>query len=75
MSPEIIVTDEVFGADEINAIADICRAGVKVFATVHAKNASELAKHPLYSGLLPHFLHIVTLSRTPKVGTVTEIIC
>ena len=73
MSPEIVVTDEVFGREEIEAIGDISRAGVKVFATVHAKSLENLKENADYSRLLPHFERIVTLSRHPKPGTVLQI--
>ncbi|MCQ2603007.1 MAG: hypothetical protein MJ193_03655 [Clostridia bacterium] len=71
MSPEIIATDEVFSSNEIDAVADIMRSGVKVFATVHGNGIQTLENDKEYSRLIKLFDVIVTLK---PVGEIVEII-
>ena len=42
MSPDVIVTDEIGGADDAEAIADAARCGAAVIASAHASSAREL---------------------------------
>ena len=72
MAPEIIVTDEVFGSAEVAAIEDITRAGVTVFATVHASSIDRLKRSGVYKALPPLFRYFFVLSKTPHPGTVTD---
>jgi stage III sporulation protein AA len=72
MSPEIIVTDEIFGEKEIEAVADIARAGVLVFASVHAKYIAARRGNKLYKELLDMFRYVFLLDKTPRPGTVVS---
>lgn len=65
MSPEIIVTDEVFRDEEIAALCDVVRSGVSVLASVHAKDLNELQKSPRFAPLLSAFRCFVVLGNNP----------
>lgn len=71
MNPEVIVTDEIFRADEINAIRDILRSGVKIIASVHGEGVESLCKASEYESLLKAFDVAVVLEKNP-VGHVRE---
>lgn len=42
MNPDVIVTDELFGKEDVKAISDVVRCGVSVFASLHGE--SELSQ-------------------------------
>lgn len=44
MSPDIIITDEIGGEGDSNALAEAARCGVAVIASVHASSFEELIK-------------------------------
>lgn len=71
MSPDIIATDEVFSSAEIDAIEDVLRCGVRVFATVHGKDVKTLENDAIYARLVRLFDIVVTLE---PVGRIVEII-
>lgn len=73
MSPDVIATDEVFSACEIDAIEDILRSGVKVFATVHGKDVKSLEKDKIYGRLLSLFDIAVTLEPVGKIVDVKSL--
>lgn len=70
LSPEIIVTDEIFGGAEVQAIKDVVRAGVKVFASVHGNNLDGLKQNEDFSSLLDCFQVYVTLAPVGRVVSV-----
>ncbi len=72
LNPQIIVTDELFKNEEIEAICDIVRSGVKVFATLHGKNVESIKSNIAFKALFDIFEFAVTLSSEPKIGTITE---
>lgn len=71
MSPELIVTDEIFKRGEIEAVKDIVRAGVRVFASVHASGADDLTGD--FKLLKETFDCHVVLSDKPSVGHIEKI--
>ena len=73
MSPEVIATDELGGPEDSAAVEKIMHAGVKIIATVHSQNRTELARRQDAKALLEHFECFITLSRKNGVGTVEEI--
>lgn len=75
MSPDIIVTDEIFGINEVQAILDILRCGVSVFASMHADSLEAVQKNTTYRELIDSFSNFVVLSKYPNPGTVKEVIC
>lgn len=70
MNPDIIVTDELFGISEVDAILDAMRCGVKVFASLHANKIDDVEKGD-YKSLLDAFECVVTLGKNP-IGKVVE---
>ena len=47
--------------------------GIKVFATVHAKNKDELGRRKAVSSILDIAEQIITLTDRPKAGTIENI--
>ena len=72
MRPDVIATDEIFGKEEIDCLNDICRSGVKVVATVHAKDALSLLKDKTYGALGGIFRYFVELGELGKVVNITD---
>ncbi len=73
MSPEIIVTDEIFRREEADAVADIARSGVRVFASVHGRSFAQIASSATFSALVKCFDVAVTLMPTGKIVEVTNV--
>lgn len=72
MSPEIIVTDELFREKEVEAICDVVRSGVGVLASVHAENIQALKNSAVFNPLLNIFDCFVVLGKNP-IGTIKAI--
>lgn len=72
MNPDVIVTDEIFRAAEVDAVCDIVRSGVKVFASVHANSIAAIKESRVFAPLTDVFEYAVVLSKTPKIGSVVE---
>lgn len=72
MRPDIVATDEIFGKDEIDCLADICRSGVKVVATVHAKDTAGMLKDKTYGVLAGMFRYFVELEELGKVTAIID---
>lgn len=70
MNPDIIVTDELFGSEEVSAILDVIRCGAKVFASLHANKISDVERGE-YASLLKAFDCVIALGKNP-IGTVVE---
>ncbi|MDD4839799.1 MAG: hypothetical protein PHE93_03915 [Clostridia bacterium] len=73
MSPELIVTDELFREAEVRAVLDIVRSGVGVLASVHARDIEALKKSVVFAPLLEVFDCYVVLGKNP-VGTIKQIL-
>ncbi|MEG1613296.1 MAG: ATPase, T2SS/T4P/T4SS family [Clostridia bacterium] len=73
MNPDVIISDEVFKKEEIDAVIDACRAGVKVGLSVHAESDIAL-KSTVFSPLLDIMQVIIVLSKQVKAGTVVKVI-
>lgn len=69
MSPEVIVTDEIFGDEETQAVCDATRAGVSVVASLHGEDVGSVAKSRIFAPLFERFELAVSLSLNP-VGSV-----
>jgi stage III sporulation protein AA len=52
MSPELIVTDEIGGAEDAEAVSEAKRCGVAVIASIHAGSAEELSMRASVSELI-----------------------
>lgn len=73
MRPDVIATDEIFGEKEIDCIADCVRCGVKVLATVHSDDLSNLKNSALYSRLLQHIRYVVTIIGIGNIDKVVDL--
>lgn len=73
MRPDVIATDEIFGEKEIDCIADCVRCGVKVIATVHSDDLSNLKKSALYSKLLQHIRYVVSIIGIGNIDRVIDL--
>jgi len=65
MSPQWIAVDEITSAEDVGIMDQIAYCGVKLIATAHALDASELKKRPLYIELMKReiFQTFVVLSK------------
>ncbi|MDE6614537.1 MAG: Flp pilus assembly complex ATPase component TadA, partial [Clostridia bacterium] len=73
MRPDIIATDEIFGAKEIDCIADCVRCGVKVIATVHSDDLANLNRSELYSKLLQNIRYVVSIIGIGNIDKVVDL--
>lgn len=73
MNPDMIVTDEVYGENEIDAVLDAMRAGVKIAASVHAENLADL-EGTIYKRLSDRAEVIAVLQKIRRVGEIKEVI-
>ena len=75
MNPELIATDEIGGAADIQIIEDIINAGVGFIATAHAFDLNEALQRPGLRAILEANLveRIVVLSNRMGVGTIESI--
>lgn len=76
MSPSIIAVDELGSPDDVGALEEAVRCGVKILATAHADSLEEALKRPSLSKLFARrtFKRVVILSRSKGPGTVEEVI-
>ena len=72
LNPEIIVTDEIFKREEVDAVCDIVRSGVKVFASLHGDSLDVIAEDENFKKLFEVFEYAVLLSKKDRVGTIVE---
>lgn len=73
LNPEIIVFDELFLNNDIDAVVDAVRSGVKVIASVHAPNQDALESNKRFAPLLHCFDILVTLAGEGDVGRIESI--
>jgi stage III sporulation protein AA len=75
LSPDIIICDEIGSAEDASAIAQSLNAGVRIIASIHAKNQGELLNRPQARKILSSgaFEKIVFLSDSSSPGTVLNI--
>lgn len=52
MSPQVIAVDEIAVPEDVRALLMAAGCGARLLATVHAPSVEELARRPLYRGLL-----------------------
>lgn len=74
MSPEVIVTDEIGGEQDIEAVTKIINCGAKIITTIHGFNVEQVSRRSDLCNLLEFFDLFITLSSKNGVGTVTEIL-
>lgn len=73
MSPDIIVTDEIYGEREMDNLYEANRCGIKICATIHAGGMEDLERKTYYSKIINCFKKFIVLSKVPCVGTISKI--
>lgn len=75
MNPDIIVCDEIGAGEDFDALENAMNCGVKVIATVHAKNIDELKNKQNFNRLIEkkYFQRYIILSKENGVGTITGV--
>lgn len=71
MNPDVIVTDELFSQEEVSAICDVVRCGVKVFASLHGDSVEKTLENERFSPLKKAFDFAVSLAKDP-IGRIVE---
>lgn len=75
MNPDVIITDEIDLNKDMEAILSAINCGVKVVATIHAKDIEQLKKKNNFDAILKNklFERFVILSKDEGPGTLTYI--
>jgi len=75
MSPQVLVTDEIGGDDDIFAVSQGMSGGVAVIASVHGAEVDHVLRNEKYAPLFGKcgFSNIVSLSRRNGAGTIEEV--
>ncbi len=76
MSPDIIAVDEIGGSEDINAIDEALRAGIKLVATIHGDGLKDINHRSNLKKLIDEriFQRFIILDRSNGVGTIKNII-
>jgi stage III sporulation protein AA len=76
MSPAVIITDEIGSCGDMEAIMKVINAGVKIIASAHGYNISELKSRQEVLEMIRHnvFQKYIVLGKSKGPGTVEEII-
>lgn len=76
MSPHVIVTDEIGGTGDKEAVLQVINAGIKIITSAHGYNISELKTRREVLSLLDEnvFERFIVLSGSKGPGTVEEVI-
>jgi len=75
MSPGIVAVDELGGTEDIAALKEAVRCGVKILATAHADSPEELRERESFREIMRSncFERIIVLSRRKGPGTVEAV--
>ncbi len=75
MNPDVIVTDEIDLEKDLDCIIDAINSGVKVIATIHAKNIKQLKQKSTFDYVIDSkiFERFVILTKDDGPGTLTNI--
>lgn len=76
MSPDVLIVDEIGHDQDSKAILEARNAGVKVIATAHGSDLSEVIKRPTISSLIRQeiFTRYFILGRSKGVGTLEKVL-
>ena len=76
MSPQVIITDEIGGQGDKESIMSVINAGVKIIATAHGYNLTELKSRREVIGLMEEkvFERFLVLNNSKGPGTLAEVI-
>jgi len=72
MAPQVLATDELGHTDDVTALMDALRTGVRILSTAHASSLEEALNRPTLAHLLEQgvFERLVVLSRKDGPGTI-----
>ncbi|MHB8075029.1 stage III sporulation protein AA [Desulfosporosinus fructosivorans] len=72
MAPQVIAVDELGHSDDVTALMDALRTGVRILSTAHASSLEEARSRPTLAHLLEQkvFERLVVLSRKHGPGTI-----
>ena len=75
MSPQVIAVDEIGGSQEITALREAVRTGVRLLATIHGSDVKKVQERPGVKYLFEKklFERFIVLSRKQGPGTVESI--
>lgn len=75
MNPSVIVSDELSREEDVESVKQAIKSGVKVIASAHASDISDLKSKKYFDMLLKdkYFERIVVLSKRNGVGTIEGI--
>ncbi len=76
MSPDIIAVDEIGGEEDIYAIHEALRAGIKLIATIHGEGLEDIRHRMNLTALIEEriFQRYIVLDRSKGVGTIRHIL-
>lgn len=76
MSPQVIITDEIGGMGDKESILSVINAGVKIIATAHGYNLTEMKSRREVIGLMEErvFERFIVLNNSKGPGTLAEVI-
>lgn len=76
MSPEIIVVDEIGGVDDIKAIDEALRTGVKFIVTIHGDNLEDIKNRTNLKRIINEkiFKRYIVLDNSKGVGTIRDVL-
>ena len=67
MSPQLIVTDEIFSRADVESVEDVKRAGVAIFASIHGESLKSIKESKVFQELTGVFDRFITLAPIGKV--------
>lgn len=76
LSPQVIATDELGANEDIKAIHNCIKAGVKIITTIHGEDLEDIKSKPNISEIIKEkiFERIIILDNSNGVGTIKEVI-
>ena len=76
LSPQVIITDEIGRAEDVQAVAEAVSAGVSVISSVHGSSLDEICRRPVLGELLHnnYFERLIFLSNNRGPGSLEMII-
>lgn len=70
-NPSVLVTDEIFGRNDVYALTDCVRSGIKILASMHGNNIRAVTK---VEGISEIFNRVIVLDGIPNIGKVIDIV-
>lgn len=76
LSPNVIATDELGAKEDIDAIHNSLKAGVKILATIHGESLLDIKTKPNIANIIDEkiFKRIIILDNSNGVGTIRDIL-